>query len=81
MSHMLIINFLCIQDQNVRFVNKLNEAISHLVIVGFDIVRYLAYGLLISYKHKNSKKQKVFYAFFLNIFFKILLWLTLLPSL
>jgi len=42
MSHMLIINFLCIQDQNVRFVKKLNEAVSHLVIVGFDIVRYLA---------------------------------------
>ena len=42
MSHMQIINFLCTQDPNVRFVNSLNEAVSHLVVIGFDIVRYLA---------------------------------------
>ena len=38
MSHMLIINFLCTQDPKVRFVNSLNGAVSHLVVVGFDIV-------------------------------------------
>jgi hypothetical protein len=42
MSHLLIITFyvffLCTQDQNVRFINRLDEAILHLVFAGSDII-------------------------------------------